>query len=119
MDYTATLGPLVFHYVDAAHAVLQPFEAAARFAVAETEVATVEEDGRRYLVIDHRARPMAPARAEFWATTTSGEAPVDGLFVLADSATPGRRADFIGNLASLADLLSGAKIEEYAPASGS
>ncbi len=118
MQYSANLGPLAFRYVDAAHAVLPPFEPLVQLAIAESEVATVQEGDRLYLVIDHRVNPMATARAEFWATSTVAEGPVQGLFVLADAALPGMRADYYGSLGSLADLLSGAAMEEYAIASG-
>lgn len=119
MDYTANLGPLAFQYVDAVHAVLPPFEASVRFATAENEVATIHDGDRCFLVIDHRVKPMTTARVEYWTTTSVGEAPVHGLFVLADAARAGSRADYFGSLGSLADLLSGAPLAENALSSRS
>lgn len=114
MHYTANLGPLAFHYVDAVHAVLPPFEPSVRFASEDSEVATVHDGDRCFLVIDHRVKPMSTARVEYWTTSSAGEGAVHGLFVLADAATPGSRADYFGSLGSLADLLAGAPLADNA-----
>ena len=88
MAIQVSLGALTFSLHAAMVATPPAFATRPLLNTGDAAVATVEESGRRWLVVDHRREPEASrsARIEFWAPSFAGEAGVEGLLVIADPA---------------------------------
>jgi len=90
---TTTIGSLGFELAGASRALFPVVAPRPICSIQGDVVASVWEDGVCYLLIDHRvdASPDRLARVELWRPVEEGEAPLGGLFVVADTytATPG------------------------------
>lgn len=87
MEQAVAIGPVRFTFSHVEHRriallAVRPFSTLAD----GTEVHSGFEDGRLYLVVDHREDADALSRVELWRSETSPELPLEGLYALCDAS---------------------------------
>lgn len=97
-DWTARIGALTFRHASTRWAVVTSIPSEPFLLLQDqTEVRSVRQVARPYLLIDHRAAPGTLARIECWLSTESAEdAHALKLVVLSDAARPGGAALALG-----------------------
>lgn len=102
----AAIGPLGFRFAEWVTARMPRLDPLAEVEACGETLLSVEEDGRLFLVIDHRSGGPGAARVEMWLPSNPGEGGVEALFVLCDALRPHAPVQHPSGLASLADFLT-------------